>query len=75
MIEEKKTEPHGNLFQKPRERRYKKGFKLIIYVSAAEMKSLNQDTNDLVIGIYAFYININGFFVLFYFVIYPFCFC
>lgn len=29
----------------------KKGLKLIIYVSAAEMESLNQDTNNPVIGI------------------------
>lgn len=38
--------------------------KLVIYVSAAEMKSLNQDTNDLVIGIYAFYQNVNDSFGL-----------
>lgn len=29
----------------------KKGLKLIIYVSAAETESLNQDTNNPVIGI------------------------
>lgn len=52
----------------------KRGTKLIIYVSAAELKSLNQDTNQRakeeqnktisIIGIYAFYININGSVVL-----------
>lgn len=45
----------------------KKGLKLIIYVSAAELESVNQDTNQrrpkqtiAIIGIYAFYKNING---------------
>lgn len=43
-----RNEPHGNYLVLPFR---KKGLKLIIYVSAAEMESLNQDTNNLVIGI------------------------